>query len=702
MRRTTYLINLISLELVSEYPLWFILLCLLLGAGYAFALYYRARNQEVELWLRGLMAGFRFLSVSIIAFLLLSPLVKRTSEKIEKPVIILGVDNSGSMVLTADSQSCRNTLPAEVNRLADQLQKKYDVKTYSFGDRVSSGFAGTFSDKQTDISDFLKEVESRYSNRNVGAMILITDGIYNTGTDPFYAARRIPFPIYTVALGDTTVRKDIILKKVIYNKSVFIGDNFPVEALVEMDKCSGLTARVKVTRGEKVVYSGEVKAGNDHTLQKVNFILEAKSAGLQRYTIQADVIDGETNRVNNRQDFFVEVMNARQKVAILYDAPHPDISALEQALASSSCFEVSSFKTDVFNDPPAKFDLVILNQLPSVTAIYNLGELMKSPVSLLFIIGARTDINAFNNLKTGLIINSARTEYSDALPAYNAAFSIFSISQDALPIYREWPPLLSPFGAYQSGPLAEVLFYQQIGNVTTRTPLISFLNNPSKKIGIIAGENIWRWRISNFVQKGDHKSFDELFDKIVQYLAVKEDKSLFLLSVNPKFNENEPVEMDAVVLNPSYEMVNDQDVNITITDERKNNYPFVFSKSDKSYFLKAGLFPVGNYTFKATALQGKITHTRTGSFTVLPLNTESMNLVADHVLLKRISVAHGAEMVNLKQMPDLAAKLADREDIHSVSYTENRLSDLIGVPWIFLLILGLLTTEWVLRKRNGI
>ncbi len=690
------------MELVSEYPLWLILLCLLLGIAYASALYYRARNTEVTKPIQLIMAGLRFLAVAVISFLLLSPLVKRSIVTVEKPIIIIGVDNSSSLIQTDDSAIYQKQFPAQLAELTAELQKKYEVQTYSFGDGVKNGFNAGYKDKETDISGLFGEVESRFANRNVGAMILASDGIYNKGTDPYYAAKRISFPVYTIALGDTTLRKDILIRKITCNKSVFIGDNFPVEVLVEMDKCAGQSSKVKVSHRDQTVFTTEIMSASDRTMKKVSFMLDAKSAGLQRYSVQLDPVEGEINKVNNRQDFFIEVLDARQKVAILYDSPHPDISALEQALSTSSRFEVSRFRTDAFKEQIIKYDLIILNQVPSVSGLSDLSALMQSPVSLLFILGSRSDLNAFNNIKTGLIINSKRNDFSDALPSFNPYFSRYSVGKDEPAVFGEFPPLLSPFGVYQYGPLTDVLFYQRLGNVTTTTPLIMFFQNPSRKIGVIAGENLWRWRVSDYVQKGDHEVFDGFVNKIVQYLAVKEDKSFFRLRISPKFNENEPVEIDAEVFNPSYEMVNDQDVNITITDEQKNIYPFVFSKSDKAYFLKAGLFPVGNYSYAASVVQGKITHTAKGTFTVMPVNAEAVNLVADHRLLARIAAAHNAEMVQRQDMKELAELLRNREDIHSVSYTRKKLSDLIGTPWLFLIILGFLTAEWVLRKRSGI
>lgn len=614
----------------------------------------------------------------------------------------MGYDNSNSILLGGDSVYYRNVFPAKLTNLINELQKRFDVKTYSLGDQVQNRSGIDFKDKQTDISSFFGEIESRYTNRNVGAIIMATDGIYNHGSDPFYAAKRLPFPIYTIALGDTSIRKDIFIKKITFNKSVFVGDKFPVEILLEMNKCAGLSSKLNIYQGKQMLFNTVVASEGDRSFKKITLMLDAKSTGIQRFTVRIAEVTGEINKDNNSQDFFIDVVDSRQKIALLFDSPHPDIGTLQQAIGFSSRFEITQFRMNLFKESLARYDLVILNQVPSVTAISNLSELMKSPVSLLFILGSQTDFNTFNGLNTGLIINSKRSDFSDALPSFNNEFSRFSVGKDEPALFREFPPLQSPFGVYQYGPLTDVLFFQQLGNIKTATPLIMFFQNPSKKIGIIAGENLWRWRMTNFMVMGDHKSFDELINKIVQFLAVREDKSFFRIRLNPKFNENESVEMDAEVFNPSYEMVNDQDVNILIKDEKMNSFPFVFSKSGKSYFLKAGRFPVGNYTFTATTVQGKNAYSQKGSFTILPLNIEAVNLVADHGLLARISAAHGANIIYPVMIDSLPDILNQRDDIISVSYTQKRLTDLIGTPWLFFLILSLITFEWILRKRNGI
>jgi len=669
---------------------------------YAFSLYFRTGKDDISRWLVWSMTGFRFFSVSLIAFLLLSPLIKKQTEIVQKPLIILAQDNSCSILLSKDSGFYRKEYPNAIREFSDDLHKKFDVAELSFGDRVSNGIKTRFTEKETDISDLFDEVNVRYANRNIGALIVASDGIYNKGSNPYYAADKIRFPIFTVAMGDTNLPRDLILKKIICNKTAFIGDKFPVEIQIEADKCKNEKTELQVLKGEDVLYTRALQFPGDKDFQKIEINLEAKAQGLQRFKVRLKPVPGEISVQNNTQEFFVDVTDTRQKIAILYQAPHPDIFAIKHALEGSTRFEVETFKQDAFDQQPSKYDLIVLDQLPSTQGFFNLSPITGSNVSLLYIVGTETNIDAFNALKTGLIITSNKTNFTETFPLINEDFSLFTLDKDLQEVLKDIPPLVSPLGTYQYSPVSDILFNQKIGNVQTKIPLILFVESQERKTGIIAGENIWKWRLSDYLQKGDHKVFDDLINKIVQYLSVKGDKSFFKVKVRNRFLENENVEFDAEVYNETYELINNDDVNITITDEKNNSYPFVLGKSDKAYYLNAGTFPIGNYTWQAIVKTGKNTYMKKGEFIVTPLNLEFLNSVADHNLLFRIAKAHDGEMFYPRALDDLRKKIMEREDIRPVSYTQKRFIDFSGNAWLFLLILALLSAEWFIRKRSGV
>ena len=601
------------------------------------------------------MLIFRFLSVFIISFLLLSPLIKRSEKIIEKPIVIIGIDNSSSITRTADSAFYRHTFPASVDKMVADLGRKADVKIYSFGDHFNSGFKPGFTDKQTDISSFFREVDSRYANRNVAAIVLASDGIYNQGSDPYYASRSVQYPVYTVALGDTNLRKDLIIKRVIANKVAYKGDRFPVEVQIELDKCNGLKTKLILSKGETPGETREIRINTDQSLQQVTFWLDAGQPGISRYKLELSPADGEANLENNHAEFLIEVIEARQQCALVYNAPHPDVMAIRKAVEGSTHFEVTMMRLDELPGSLDKYDLIILDQIPSISSVADLKPIFKSKASLLFVLGSQTDVNAFNGLKTGLVINASKNSFYEAEPVLNKEFSLFLVGKQEQLIVDDFPPLQAPFGTYQLSPLSDVLFYQQIANVPTQTPLVMFARADQRKIGIIAGENIWRWRISNFIKQSNHDIFDMMMDKITMYLATKDDKSFFRIHVKNRFSENEPVEMEAEVFNPSYERITEPDVNLTITDKDNKNYPFLFSKGPSAYYLNAGLFPVGNFMYNAVVKTGKEIYQKSGEFYVSENNLESSALIADHHLLARIAISHDAEMISPRDLDKLFA-----------------------------------------------
>ncbi|MFM8374050.1 MAG: hypothetical protein ACKOCO_16860, partial [Bacteroidota bacterium] len=86
------------LELTFQYPAWFLIFCVLLGAGCAALLYYRDNTfREQPRMVPVIMAILRFLAVTLLAILLLSPLLKSLLVETKKPVVVLAQDVSESV-----------------------------------------------------------------------------------------------------------------------------------------------------------------------------------------------------------------------------------------------------------------------------------------------------------------------------------------------------------------------------------------------------------------------------------------------------------------------------------------------------------------------------------------------------------------------------------------------------------------------------
>lgn len=689
------------MSLITEYPIWFVLFCLALGALYAIILYFKDKHEFSKL-LKATMFVLRFLSVSIIAFLLLSPLLKTNLRTVERPLIIIAQDNSQSVIFGKDSAFYRN-YPDELDKIADALGKDYEVRPYSFGEKVSEGFDPAFSAKETNMAILFDEFQTLYSNRNVGALILASDGIYNKGVNPLYASEKIKFPIYTIALGDTNLNKDLILFKVNYNRIAYLGNEFPVEVVVHANQLNGGKSLLTISDKSGILLRKNIEINNDTYTETVLLHLEAKNTGIQRFNVRLSPIEGEISTVNNSQNIFIDILDARQKILILAEAPHPDISAIKQAIESNYNYEVEDFIIDDFNKPFGEYNLVIMHQIPSVkyTSAHFIKQLSEKNLPALYILGSKTNLNDFNKLTTGLIIKGKKLSYNESTPAYNKDFALFTVSEPTLDAVKEFPPLLSPYGEYKTNNALNVLFRQTIGNVESDYPLVAFLQTLDSKQGVIVGTGLWRWRMTDFAKNNNHYGFNELISKMVQYLSVKVDKSFFRIIGDNNFYENENVEFDAEVYNDSYELINSPEVSLDIINSDENSFPFTFSKTANAYYLDAGSFPVGNYIYKARVKVGSKIFQANGAFTVSAVNIESINTVADHNLLYKLANRHDGMMFYPSDFDELVETIKSREDIKSVSYLQKRYNELVNLYWIMILIILLIGGEWFLRKYHG-
>lgn len=645
------------------------------------------------------MAVFRFITITLLAFLLLSPLIKTVKRTVEKPVIVIAQDNSESLVSGKDSAFYKKQYKESLQKLVDGLSDKYDVRTFSFADKIkelTSTDSINFKDKQTNISVLFDELDTRFSNRNLGAVILATDGLYNNGSNPVYNSAKIKAPVYTIALGDTTIKKDIILLKTEHNRIVYLGNDFPLEVVINAKQLKGKSSTLTITKGTETLFTQVVNFTSDAFIQTIPVFIQAKEAGLQHYKVRLSSLPEEMTVANNSNDLFIDVLDARQKIAILADGPHPDIAAIKASIEKNQNYEVESYTLDNFDKPLKKYDLVILYRLPSLR---NPIQKIKSELA-----EAGTPVWLFTGATQVMRTDLSTTEIqrsNECEPLLEQSFPLFTLSEEFRKGINDFPVVSCPFGNTAVSTAGNVLLYQRIGAVQTKTPMLSFNENGENKMAIFTGEGIWRWRLQDFAAHGNHNLIDELISKTVQYLSLKTDKSFFRVKGKNNYPENEAVELEAEVYNESYELINEPDVNIVITDANNKKFPFAFTKTLNAYRLNAGVFPVGEYSYEARVKVGEKLYTQKGKFSVSALQIELTNTVADHQLLYNLSKNHGGELVYPVNMDKLVEKLQAREDVKSVSYSENKLDDLLNLKWIFFLLLALLSVEWFLRKRNG-
>ncbi|RMG86917.1 MAG: hypothetical protein D6714_03300 [Bacteroidetes bacterium] len=694
-------------SLTFQYPTWYLFFCALLGLVYALILYYRDTTfKEASPRLNLGLGILRFLAVTLIAILLLSPLLKSILTETKKPVVVLAQDESESVAAEMDSVAL-NTYRKAFEQLRDRLSEQYEVVTYAFGEKVRPGIDFKMTDKATNIASVLTEVYDLYGNQNLGAVVLATDGIYNQGTNPLYVRSKLNAPVYAVALGDTIPKKDLILKRVFHNKIAYLGDKFTIQVDIAGINCAGHSSVLSVSKIEngksRKLEESPVKVGSDDFFTTKELVLNADKTGVQRYRIALSQVPGEAITANNYKDIFVDVLDARQKILIVANAPHPDISALKQIIEKNKNYEVRLTYANDFKANLAETDFVIFHQVPSrendLSAIFT--EINNRKIPRLFIVGAQTSYDQFNQVQGLLTIKSDQQSMNDVQAVFAPNFNLFTIDEDLRDNLPKFPPLTAPFGEFDLSPGAQPLLFQRIGSIETTYPLLIFGEENGIKTAILSAEGLWKWRLFNYLQNQNHDLVETLISKTIQYTSLKADKRRFRVNLDKNiFNENEPITFGAELYNESYELINEPDVSLTITDDGGREFKFTFDKTADAYSLNAGIFPVGNYHFLGTTFFNGQKLEYAGQFSVQPVQLEVYETTADHALLRLLSKQFGGQVFYPNQLDALSDELTNR-NLKPVVYSTTKTRSVIHLKWIFFLLTALLALEWFLRRYHG-
>ena len=684
------------MQFISNYPWYYTLLCFVSGFVFSALLYVRDKhNAERSKTLLYFLAGLRFLSISIIALLLLDVFIKRLVNETEKPVIIFAQDNSSSLIAGKDSLEIKTEYTKAVSSFINAVKEKYDVKSYQFDSESKPSETFDFKGKETDISKLFLDLENNYANKNIGAIILATDGIYNKGTNPLYSIGKFNAPIYTIALGDTIPLKDVWIQTINHNQVAYLGNSFPVEVLVNAIDLKDKKVTVSISHSGKILKSEIVTINSNAFSTSLNYILDADKSGVQKYTVAISTLVEDKNKQNNTQSFVIDVIDNREKVLILANAPHPDVAAIEQSISSAQTYEVEVALINEFTKPLKPYSLIILHQ--AATLPQRISNELKVNNQSVFFIG-----NDVVNFATGLNVKkNGDTRKNDVEAAFKKEFSLFTVSNELQNYFKEFPAVKCNFANTAVTLGANSLLTQKIGVVETDEPLMVFIENNGIKTAGFLGDGLWRWRMRDFADHGNHNLFNELISKTVQYLSVKADKSFFRIYTKKIINENEAIDFTAEVYNQSYELVTEPDVTLILKDDKGKAYNYTFNKKQTMYSLSAGQFPAGEYNYEAKVKFGDKLYTKSGIVIIKEIVSEKINTVANHQLLYQIAKQSGGKLFYKNQLEQLQKEILSSQTIKSITYSHKQLTDLVNLKWIFFIILALLSTEWFLRKYNG-
>ena len=349
--------------------MWSVLLALAIGLVYASLLYLFSRKYSRGLTV--LLFVLRTIVVATVVMLFINPYIKQKTYKIEQPIVVIAQDNSESIILNKDSVFYKTQYPKLVDSIAEVLEKDYDVEILLFGSDVTdldrhfernevqsrnplfaeanskkdfsislrSSRNDVFNEQYTNISEALSSISRQFYKKNVGAVLLLSDGIVNQGVNPELNIANYPFPIYAVTLGDTIAYPGMTIKEVRYNKTIPANMLFPLRVTANATNFKGSDMNVIVKMDGAAVENISVPVTSNRFSKTFDFNIDSGDEGTKNVEI---IVGDKTRRI------FINVTDKKYRVLCIARAPHPDIAAIKSALDDHFEFE-TFYDNDIIN-----------------------------------------------------------------------------------------------------------------------------------------------------------------------------------------------------------------------------------------------------------------------------------------------------------------------------------------------------------------
>ena len=582
------------------------------------------------------------------------------------------------------------------------------------------------------------------------AVVLITDGRHNSGSSPLETARVLgarEIPVYTVGFGSTQEPPDLALVELHHPEMVFQKDRLRGTVVFKDRMPPGQSFAVQIGHGGEILWQEQLTT-QDLPLRRVDFEFSIDALVQQLGTqldpqvrhyalplsLQASIspLEGETETSNNQRTMRFMAVTRNYRLLLIDGRPRWETRYLRNVFSRDEQWHVDTILVGPATDQPAlprgdtanmfptdeaalfDYDLIIFGEVPAGVLADHEQAWIRSFVErrgggLVFIDGRREHLRLLNPETLGpLLPVSWLPGRSDALPtrlqltnegAANAALML----QSTGPENREfWHRLPVPHALVwtEALPGTEVLVEAAVGGSTV--PVMVTRSFGAGRVLYSASDETWRWRYK--VADGYHQRFwNQVAKWVMQRPFAVSSEFVSLDSGPPSYAAGRTAEIRARLRGTDGRPVSDATVDALLWRDGRIVSTVSLTAEGAAYGVYAGRtapLSEGQYevTVQASGFSNQAMNVRT-SFVVLPPRSEELQETAcNDGLLREMSLASGGRFLREEQIGQLAELLGPLSTGHVVE------SDTLlwQSYWWFLAIVGLLTIEWILRKRAGL
>ena len=711
---------------------WLLTLCIM--AGVMFAVFtYRRTVPPIAPKRKVLLIILRTIAISLFLFVLFEPILSVIKSSLEQPKLAVLLDNSISCgIADAKGDRRKSFLESLSNSNFLSLPEKERIISIFDADVFAQQNIDTsklnHKGQMTDISKAFKYVMANSEKENTQAVLLVTDGAFNTGTNPLYDIETLGKPVFIIGIGDSTEPRDVALQSIITNDIIYLENPVPVNVNFSITGYNEGNLTLKLFDNGNLI--GEQNFSVHPERQNLTAIFEfaPKQEGIHKLTASVSSLQNEITLKNNSYSEFVTVLKNKRKVVIFAGYPNPDVSFVRNAISSEKGVEVKVFVqkkgSEFYDKMPSESDIkdaeVIaligfpINSTPDAMLQIIKKELEKGK-PLMFVAEQYTDykkLKLIDDFMPFSVLSSQAREFLASPDVRKEALSnpVLRIngSESDLDSWNKLPPLFKTETFVRVKPESEVAFGSKVNNTPIKEPLVITRTLANKKSIAVLGYGFYRWKLFGYaldMAKGANDSpdlFDIFMQNTIKWLSANQDNKQVTIKTTKKvYTNNEKVEFIGQVYDAAFTPVDNANVQVKISGNQSREIT-LNSLGNGRYSSQVEGMPQGDYFFTGEVVKdsNKIGSDK-GRFNIGEIALEYQNLRMNSQLLRTIAERSGGKFY----MPDDAKSFI--EDLKKVktyiprSITNHLEFQLWSLPWLLAIAILCLGLEWFLRKRAG-
>jgi hypothetical protein len=707
-----------------------IIVALLFLASLAAAFFYYQRTVPlVPRSRRAALAVLRGLALFLLLVLLCNPVIHLIRSTSQQPVLAVLVDNSASMRLSDRSGDRADQLHRVLSHpVFSRIGAYAKLSYFQFGTTLTplsptAVDSLTLNAQGTDISSALRNIIEGERASNIQAALLVTDGVYTRGTNPLHVSEQLPFPLYTIGIGDSAEQKDVVITKLAANAAVYSGIRVPVDVTVKSAGYNNQSLEISLFEGTTLLDKKTVTvAGGSHEYS-VQLFYTPEGEGLKQYTVRVSSLPDELTLRNNRKTFFVRVRKSKLFLLMIAGEPSSDVAVIRQSLMENPNHTVRSFTqrgpntyyegtftASLFDSA----DCVVLVHMPTGSTSPDLMKqvqrvCVEGVKPLLFVSGRRIDYGRLASLSGVLpfvadIPSTAEYEVFPAPVLAEATHPLLTLNNaQPPPAWEKLPPVLRTRTVLRAKPEAHVLATVKTQNVALPDPLILTRSVQRRKVVALSCYGVWRWRLMAQGSPETESILSGFLSTAITWLTTPDEtRPLIVRPVRDALGHGELVEFQGQAYDQTMRPIDNAQVAVRVRQDTAVVESILRSTGDGRYEGSIAGLSEGIHFYRATAsINGTLLGADSGKFSVGSMEEEYLETPMNAQLLRAMADRTGGRMYTVAQIEGLEEDLRTRPEFTSRRLTTGSTIEARSWPYLAGCVILLLALEWFIRKRSG-